>query len=310
MGGWIDFRSIKQAVSISDILDHYGIVLKPSGPGALRGACPLPTHSSTSCESSFMVNLDKNVWVCHSQSCIGARCGALGGNILDFVCWMEGCSLRMAGLFLQSLCPPGNGNRLIMNHRKANAATLNRELSFQLRPLQSDHAYLKQRGIDSVLADQFGIGFYAGAGIMSGRVVIRIHNQHGSLVGYAGRSINGAKPRYRFPRGFQKSSELYNLHRCIGTSVVLVEGFFDALSVVRAGFDAVALMGVALSEQQKMLLLRRFSEVVLLLDGDDAGRRATERIRDALKYDVRPGLALCQTDASQTACRQTRSLSW
>lgn len=288
MGGWIDFRSIKQAVSISDILDHYGIVLKPGGPDVLRGACPLPTHSSTSCELTFMVNLDRNVWVCHSQSCISARCGALGGNILDFVCLMDGCSLRMAGLFIQSWCQHGNEKQLVMNHRKAKTdAKLNRELSFQLRPLQSDHSYLKQRGIDPLLADQFGIGFYAGAGIMSGRVAIPIHNQRGALVGYAGRAVDGRGPRYRFPRGFQKSSELYNLHRCTGTSIVLVEGFFDALNVLQAGFNAVALMGVALSEQQKTLLLHRFSEVVLLLDGDVAGRRATERIRDALKQDVR-----------------------
>ena len=282
MGGWIDFRSIKQTVSISDILNHYGIALRPNGSDVLRGVCPMPTHSSNSCDVSFMVNLDKNVWACHSQSCVDARGGAVGGNILDFVCFMEGYSLRMAGRFIQSWCQPGNGKQVVTNHRKAKIyPKLNHELSFQLRPLQSDHAYLKQRGVDPLLADQFGIGFYAGAGIMSGSVVIPIHNQRGALVGYAGRAVTERGPRYRFPRGFQKSSELYNLHRCTGPSVVPVEGFFDALSVVQAGFNAVALMGVTLSEQQRKLLVTRFSEVVLLLDGDDAGRRATEHIGDA-----------------------------
>ena len=83
MAGWIDFRLLKQPVSICEVLDHYRIVLKPSGPGSLRGCCPLPLHSSTSPEASFMVNVSKSVWACHSQSCIHARHGATGGNILD-----------------------------------------------------------------------------------------------------------------------------------------------------------------------------------------------------------------------------------
>ena len=73
---WVDFRSLKQTVSIEQVLEHYGIALKPSGPNVLRGACPLPTHSSDSSEMSFMADRRKNVWVCHSQSCVGARQGA------------------------------------------------------------------------------------------------------------------------------------------------------------------------------------------------------------------------------------------
>jgi DNA primase len=68
---------------------------------------------------------------------------------------------------------------------------------------------------------------------------------------------------------------------------VLVEGFFDVLNVVKAGFDAVALMGVSMSKQQRALLLSHFSEVVLLLDGDDAGRYETRRIAEALKHQIK-----------------------
>jgi DNA primase len=122
---------------------------------------------------------------------------------------------------------------------------------------------------------------------MSGRVVIPIHNERGRLVAYTGRAVDGGEPRYRFPAGFRKSGELYNLHRCQLGSVVLVEGFFDVLNVVKAGFDAVALMGVSMSKQQRALLLSHFSEVVLLLDGDDAGRQATGCIAEALRSLVR-----------------------
>jgi DNA primase len=114
---------------------------------------------------------------------------------------------------------------------------------------------------------------------MHGRVVFPIHNEQGELVAYAGRAIDETEPRYKFPAGFHKSLELYNLHRVIGKEnqrqrVVVVEGFFDCLKVVAAGFPCVALMGSALSKAQEELLVRHFKVVCLLFDGDEAGHAA------------------------------------
>ena len=49
----------------------------------------------------------------------------------------------------------------------------------------------------------------------------------------------------------------------------------------------MALMGVALSERQKGMLICRFSEIILLLDGDDAGHRATDHIGEMLRHAIR-----------------------
>jgi DNA primase len=57
--------------------------------------------------------------------------------------------------------------------------------------------------------------------------------------------------------------------------VVVVEGFFDCKKVTAAGFPCVVLMGCSLSEAQQALLCRHFRRVVLLLDGDEAGKAAT-----------------------------------
>jgi len=117
---------------------------------------------------------------------------------------------------------------------------------------------------------------------MTGRVVIPVHNAEGKLVAYAGRGIDGAEPKYRFPKGFKKSLELFNLHRATATrsrSVIVVEGFFDCMTVHQAGFqNVVALMGSTLTEPQEKTLLRQFDEVTLMLDGDRPGREATERL--------------------------------
>jgi len=61
--------------------------------------------------------------------------------------------------------------------------------------------------------------------------------------------------------------------------VVVVEGYFDCLKVHQAGFPCVvALMGTVLSEALEPLLQERFRRVLLMPDGDDPGRRATDRI--------------------------------
>jgi DNA primase len=121
---------------------------------------------------------------------------------------------------------------------------------------------------------------------MYDRIVIPIHNREGELVAYAGRSIDGSEPRYKFPVGFHKSLELFNLHRVRGeSSIVLVEGFFDCMKVTQAGFPCVALMGSTMSSAQETLL-GDFGHVVVMLDGDEAGKIATEKIVDRLQRFV------------------------
>ena len=112
---------------------------------------------------------------------------------------------------------------------------------------------------------------------MAGRVVVPIHDEKGFLVAYAGRSVDQTEPKYRFPPRFRKSLVLFNLHRAAthGESVVVVEGFFDCIKVHQAGLPCVvALMGCSLSIRQEELLRQHFREVILLLDGDKAGRSA------------------------------------
>jgi DNA primase len=102
-----------------------------------------------------------------------------------------------------------------------------------------------------------------------------------------GRTIDGSEPRYRFPAGFHKSLELFNLHRVRGEmSVVIVEGFFDCMRVMQAGFPCVALMGSTMSRAQEDLLAEHFAHVTLMLDGDEAGRAAAPEIADRLRRRV------------------------
>src|SRR5215470_15941148 len=92
MSKWlVDFKAVKTAVSMEMALSHYGVDFRRVNKVNLRGHCPLPSHSSETSKETFGVNTSKNAWACQWQSCVGAREGRVGGNVLDFVAVMEGC---------------------------------------------------------------------------------------------------------------------------------------------------------------------------------------------------------------------------
>ena len=279
---WVDFKVVKEQVTMRMALDHYGIKLLQKKGSELHGRCPI--HKGKS-EDSFNVNLDKNCFQCFAGSC-GKR-----GNVLDFVAGMEKCSVRDAALKLagwfsiggsaaeSESCSEQQTNSQLARKKEAvgERGEPNKPLKFgALKNVDYLHPYLTERGVSRETAELFGAGFFSGRGLMSGRIVIPIHNERGELVAYAGRAIDGSEPRYKLPEGFHKSLELFNLHRTgEADTVIVVEGFFDCMKVHQAGYPCVALMGCSLSETQEDLL-RGFGGAVLLLDGDEAGRRATD----------------------------------
>jgi DNA primase len=287
MSRWVDFRALKQSIGIEQVLASYHVELEHVGHNQLRGPCPLPTHGSERSRQSFSVDTAKKVWACHSTSCCEVRQGRVGGNVLDLVALLEGCTIRDAALRLQDR---GFGWRAGINVCEQQLASKGSSgssspdrlprLTFSLRLRW--HPYLDQRAVHPSTAAWFGIGYYAGSGFLRDRIVFPIHDSEGQLVTYAGRSIDGSEPRYLFPPGFRKSLVVFNLHRAMAGSAgcaIVVEGFFDCLRVHQAGYrNVVALMGVSLSEVQEQLLLERFQQLVLMLDGDEAGRRASQQL--------------------------------
>jgi DNA primase len=281
---WVDFKQIKANMGVEQVLAHYGVHLRSISRTELRGRCPLPMHTSSRSLDSFAVNLARNIWSCRSQSCTQARGGRAGGNILDLVALMDGCSIRDAAVRLQDWCgvlPP----RTVMPSADTRPEP-NAPLRFSLQHIDGTHPYLAARGLTRATIRAFGVGLYGGRGFLNGRIVIPIHNEQGELIAYIGRAPDNAIPKYRFPKGFRKSLALFNLHRARATEardVIVVEGFFDAFAVHQAGYPAVvALMGSTLSPYQADLLSAHFHHVFLMLDGDDAGRHGTATIAPAL----------------------------
>jgi len=293
----VDFKAVKASVGMLETLARYGVKLE-RGKKGWRGDCPLPSHQRA--KGTLSVDDLKNFWACHESACAASREGKKGGDVILFVAQMEKCGLRQAALKLvewfgngakAESVPPAkeepqaasvDGEQLVYDSQNEEATkVVNKPLGFELRGIDPSHPYLAERGIEKETAERFGVGFFPGKGSMAGRIVFPIHNWEGQLVAYAGRSLDGAEPRYKFPMGFHKSHEIWNLHavrfRPDNSPVILVEGFFDCLRVSAAGFACVALMGCQMSDAQEASLAR-FRSIVLMLDGDEPGRKATAEI--------------------------------
>jgi DNA primase len=274
MRGWVDFGAVKQSVSLEAVLRHYQVPGLRKRGHQLVGRCPIHRGQR---DDSFRASLSKNAFHCFA-------CQA-GGNVLNFVAAMEKCSIRQAALWLQrwlSVGSPGEARSVQNGELVREKEGRNPPLPFVLTGVDHSHPYLVERGIDLATAGAFGVGFYAGPGLLSGRVAIPIANAQGQTVAYAGRALGDSLPKYKLPTGFRKAWELFNLNRAAATgrqTVIVVEGYFDCLRVHRAGLPwVVALMGSSLSAEQENALLAAFDRVVLLLDGDAAGRAASRAI--------------------------------
>lgn len=118
------------------------------------------------------------------------------------------------------------------------------------------------------------------------RILFPIANLSGRVCGFGGRIVGDGQPKYlNSPESpvFNKSKLLLGLYQQKEeirkrNQVVVVEGNFDLVSLVGAGCPhVVAPLGTALTREQ-LRLLRRFTEtIILLFDGDAAGRKAAVR---------------------------------
>ena len=116
------------------------------------------------------------------------------------------------------------------------------------------------------------------------RVIFPIMDVNNRVIGFGGRVMGDAKPKYlNSPETkiFDKSRNLYGLNiarTARRNYLILCEGYMDVIAMHQAGFNnAVASLGTALTSGHASLLKRYTQEVLLLYDSDEAGIRAALR---------------------------------
>jgi DNA primase len=300
---FVDFKAVKSAISMEQLLEHYGLRdrFKKSGD-SLSGPCPIHKGENP---TQFRVSVSKNIWNCFSEC-------KRGGNTLDFISRMENVTVHAAALKaiewfgIQCIAVskdsehdahyPRDSVRSEVIQKPAPQKPVaaserispNKPLKFRLDRLEREHPYLVERGLTPETSADFGLG-YCTKGMMAERIAIPILNPEGGVVAYAGRvpgEPTDAQPKYKLPQGFRKSLELFNIDRAIkepmDKPLVIVEGFFDCMKLHQNGCRrVVALMGSSMSNAQEELI-RKYtdsrSQVIVMLDEDEAGQTGREDI--------------------------------
>ncbi len=303
---------VRGAADIVDIISQH-TPLKQAGKSH-KGLCPFHREKTP----SFHVDRDKGFFYCFG-------CGT-GGDVFKFVMLTErytfpeaveyvatraGIALprrkekasesgkenlleaieEAAGAFHQALGWTPNAAESYLTKREVDPE-LWRKYGFGYAPDSWDYILkrlgrkfqprqLEEAGL--VLPRKSGDGFYDR---FRNRLIVPIHSEGGSIVGFGGRTLDGSDPKYlNSPESeiFNKSRLLYNLHRARDAMrrldrAILVEGYFDCIALDNAGIDGVvASMGTSLTTGQAAMMRRLAKRVVVAYDGDEAGRGATLR---------------------------------
>lgn len=179
------------------------------------------------------------------------------------------------------------------------------------------HSYLTKRGLSEETITAFGLGYsnkysddlyrylkmkgysdliLSKAGLISvdekkgvydkfwNRVMFPIMDVNNRVIGFGGRVMGEAKPKYlNSPETeiFDKSRNLYGLNRARTSRksyFLICEGYMDVIALHQAGFtNAVASLGTALTTGHASLIKRYVNEVFLTYDSDEAGTKAALR---------------------------------
>ncbi len=149
------------------------------------------------------------------------------------------------------------------------------------------YRYMKKEGYEDLMLRETGLFTMDERGAYDkfwNRVIFPIMDTNNRVIGFGGRVMGDAKPKYlNSPETkiFDKSRNLFGLNyarRGKHKNIILCEGYMDVIALHQAGFtNAVASLGTAFTEQQAVLLRRYTDELLLTYDSDSAGVKAAMR---------------------------------
>lgn len=327
--------AVEQVRERADIVEIVGqhVQLRKTGR-SFKGLCPFHQEKTP----SFIVFPESQNFHCFGCGAGGDVFSFV--MQIDKVAFHEALETlaRQVGVTLESAPPPPSAEETERHDRlytlNERAAAWFAHVLWQTTAGEPGRQLLERRGIDRATAEQFQLGYAPDrwdallkrltarddvaddlvfAGLVTkrddgsiydrfrGRLMFPIRDRDEHLVGFGGRALGDAQPKYlNTPETaiFDKSGNLYALHLAReaiqkAREVVVVEGYMDAIAAHQFGFrNVVASMGTALTEPQARLLRRGVDRIILALDADLAGQKATLRgidvLRDALSDADRP----------------------
>lgn len=244
-------------LNLSRILKELGVDIGDSRSDNVSLNCPI--HNDK--HPSFSINRHDGRWICFS------KCG--GGSIENLVEAVLGMSPPQAHHWLLSYTDGSTVQLEKLLHPPPQEPELIETLDLDNLQKGVCPDWFAKRGFDASDMDIWSIYYEP----RTDAIVIPISN------GFVKRFPPGAFIRYYYSKGLNKKQQLFGYYRMIRQTrpidcMLLTEGSLDTMWVVKAGFDAAAILGSSISDSQvQRIALLNPKEVVLAFDNDDAGRK-------------------------------------
>lgn len=273
--GSLDFRLLKRKISIEHVLTLNGTIKDFTvRKNKLIGPCPI--HKGDN-RNAFVVNLKENLWYCFTQ------CGC-GGDVVELVRKMYGFNYRETAEYLADIDDPVLTDSVVRSVDVRSFRPFTAELKLNPR-----HPFLTDKGIRPETAESFQVGFYSGSGFMKNCIAVRLHDVKGLPLGYMGRNLDPETSsrfgKWKMPPRLPAKDVLYNFHRIekqMQNFIVVTECPWSVMRLQQLNIPAVALLGVNLSVMRHSLLVSA-EKIIIMLDGDSAGRNATIKMLKLLE---------------------------
>ena len=140
------------------------------------------------------------------------------------------------------------------------------------------HPYMYERHLTDDLIRMFDIGYD------DENITFPIKGRDGRVLFVARRSVSGK--RFHIPPNIEKPlCYLYEAQKYFPDSaeIHIVESLFNALTLYRYGYPAIALLGTGTREQLGMLEKLPYRRMVIALDNDPAGNAGYLKIRNNVR---------------------------
>ena len=273
---------IKAALPIATVLAHYGLEAGPTG------AMCCPFHDDRA--ASMKVYPDTNTAYCFAGSC-----EVESVDVIDFIMHKDKCDKRAAILKAKELCGQPVIVPVAAAAAKPSAAGLDLQAMYAesidgMQRTPSGRQYCELRGLSP---DELGVGYRSRKSPERwgrGCIVFPLVDEGCRVRGLYGRAVQGGGHYYTTDR-----AGLYPEYPDAATSRLLfTESVIDAASITGLldGVSVLALYGtngLTAEHRREVRGLKELTEIVLALDGDEAGRKATVAIAAELRA-LRPGL--------------------
>lgn len=142
------------------------------------------------------------------------------------------------------------------------------------------HPYAEQRKITREVAAKYDVGYDT----KSQCLTFPVKDEWDRVVFCFRRGIKGRY--FNYPEEAEKPVYGAEFARDVRSPVIVCESVINALTCVGWGYSAVALMGTGNKKQFKQLENFQALILVLGLDGDEAGRKATKRIQENIPNKI------------------------